>query len=137
MQASKLREQDREEFDLLGPPHPGEIVRDELLPRLRLSRKALARQLNISYSTALRMLNGRRRVTSELAVSLARLSGTQVVFWLVMQAHYDAWQVQQRQERAAPPRRSVSSPKMTMRKLPETTRVCFTTGRQVSPAQAA
>src|SRR5262245_28840437 len=94
MQHCRFREQDREEFDLLGPPHPGEILREELLPRLSLSRKALAKQLNISNSSVSRLLNERRRVTSDLALSLAQLSGTNALYWLVLQAHHDAWLVQ-------------------------------------------
>lgn len=91
MQLCRFREQEREEFELLGPPHPGEILREEVLPRLRLSRKDLAVKLKISTSSASRLLNGRRRLTRELAVGLARISGTSPLYWLVLQAHHDAW----------------------------------------------
>jgi addiction module HigA family antidote len=91
VQHCRFREQEREEFELFGPPHPGEILREEVLPRLRLSRKDLAGKLKISMSSVSRLLNGRRRLTRELAVRLARVSGTSPLYWLVLQAHHDAW----------------------------------------------
>jgi len=91
MQHCRFKMQDLEEFNLLGPPHPGEIFRDDLLPRLKMTRKALAKALGVSKSTVSRVLNGRRRVNRELAASFARVSGTTVLYWLVLQAHHDAW----------------------------------------------
>ena len=90
----RFKEQEREEFELLGPPHPGEILREEVLPRLTISRKSLAVQLGISYSGVSRLLRERRRVTSGLAATLAAISGTSALYWLVLQAHHDAWVVQ-------------------------------------------
>ncbi len=90
----RFKEQEREEFELLGPPHPGEVLREEVLPRLKISRKELAVQLDISYSTVSRLLNARRRITRDLAARLAWISGTSALYWLVLQAHYDAWVVQ-------------------------------------------
>ena len=91
---SRFKEQEREEFELLGPPHPGEVLREEVLPRLKISRKALALQLGVSYSTVSRLLNARRRIAGDLAVRLAQISGTSALYWLVLQAHHDAWLVQ-------------------------------------------
>jgi addiction module HigA family antidote len=93
-QPCRFKEQEREEFELFGPSHPGEILRDEILPRLKISRKSLAAELGVSYSTISKLLNGRRRVRPELAVALARISGTSVLYWLVLQAHHDAWKAQ-------------------------------------------
>src|SRR5262245_12089718 len=87
----RFKENEREEFDLIGPPHPGEVLREEVLPRLEISIKSLAAQLGVSYSTVSRLLNAKRRVTSNLAVGLARISGTIALYWLVLQAHHDAW----------------------------------------------
>jgi addiction module HigA family antidote len=90
----RFKEQEREEFELLGPPHPGEILREEVLPRLTISRKSLAVQLGISYSGVSRLLRERRRITGGLAARLAAISGTSALYWLVLQAHHDAWVLQ-------------------------------------------
>ena len=94
MSYCRFKEQDREEYDLLGPPHPGEILREDLLPRLKMSRKALARELGVSYTTISRLLRERRRVSAKLAMGLARLSGTNTLYWLMLQAHHDAWRAE-------------------------------------------
>lgn len=91
MSYCRFKEQDREEYDLLGPPHPGEILREDLYPRLKMSRRALARQLGVSSATVSRLLNERCRVSAKVAMELARLSGTNALYWLVLQAHHDAW----------------------------------------------
>ena len=87
----RFKEQEREEFELLGPPHPGEILREEVLLRLTISRKSLAVQLGISHSGVSRLLRERRRITGGLAARLAAISGTSALYWLVLQAHHDAW----------------------------------------------
>ena len=90
----RFKEQERAEYELLGPRHPGEIIREEILPRMKISRKSLAAELDVSYSTLSKVLNERRRVNSDLAVGLARISGTSILYWLVAQAHHDAWRAQ-------------------------------------------
>jgi addiction module HigA family antidote len=98
MSYCRFKEQDREEYDLLGPPHPGEILREDLYPRLKLSRKALARQLGVSSSTVSRLLKERCRVSAKVAMELARLSGTNTLYWLLLQAHHDAWNAERARE---------------------------------------
>lgn len=94
MHPCRFKEQQREEFELFGPSHPGEILRDEVLPRLQMSRRELAAHLNVSYATVSRLITARRRVTPALAVALAQVSGTSVLYWLVLQAHHDAWRAE-------------------------------------------
>lgn len=104
MSYCRFKEQDREEYDLLGPPHPGEILREDLLPRLKMSRKALAGQLGVSYTTVSRLLREGRRITPKLAMGLARLSGTNALYWLMLQAHHDAWRVEKAHDQKPPAR---------------------------------
>jgi addiction module HigA family antidote len=94
MHLGRGREVDRNEFELFGPPHPGEILREEVLPRLKLSRRQLAEMLGVSYSTASSLLSARRRLTPALAARLAAATGTNAVYWLVLQAHHDAWSLE-------------------------------------------
>ncbi len=110
MQPGKFKEQEREEFNLFGPPHPGDVFRDDIFPRLKLSRKALALEMQISYGTLSRFITGRKRVSPALAVELSRISGTGVLYWLVLQAHHDAWRAETRtQARRAPSKRKRSA----------------------------
>ena len=87
----RFRQQERAEYALIGPPHPGEVLREVIWPRLNLTRKLAAQRMGIPLSALSNLLNERRRVSRGLAVELARITGTNAVFWLVLQAHYDAW----------------------------------------------
>src|SRR5262245_42678848 len=119
-QPCRFKEQEREEFELFGPSHPGEILRDGILPRLDISRKAFAAELGVSYSTVSKLLNGHRRIRPELAVTLARISGTSVLYWLVLQAHHDAWKAQavssERRTSVAKPRTTATASSLRPRR---------------------
>jgi len=94
MQYCRFKQQELEELFLLGPPHPGEIFCQDVFPRLGVSRTKLAEQLGVSGTTFSKFMRTRARVSPSLAAGLARLSGTSALYWLVLQAHHDAWQVQ-------------------------------------------
>lgn len=94
MKNCRFKEQEREEFILLGPPHPGEIFSQDIFPHLSVSKKKLAKELGVSGKTVSRFLDKRGRVSADMALGLARLSGTSALYWLVLQAHHDAWRVQ-------------------------------------------
>lgn len=91
MEHCRFRQQERAEYALIGPPHPGEVLREAIWPRLNLTRKLAAQRMGVPLSALSNLLNERRRVSRGLAVELARITGTNAVFWLVLQAHYDAW----------------------------------------------
>lgn len=57
------------------PVHPGEILRDDVLPSLRLSVAEAARQLGVARQTLHRILSGRAAVTPEMAVRLGKFCG--------------------------------------------------------------
>lgn len=78
-----------------GPLHPGWILRDRILPGLSLSVSQAARELRIARQTLHRVLAGTAAVSPEMAVRLARLSGTAPQFWLSLQQHYDLWHAEQ------------------------------------------
>jgi addiction module HigA family antidote len=91
---NRFRDQEQEELALLGPPHPGEILREDIWPQLKMSKKAAAKKMNVSRSAVSNLLNERRRVSRHLAAGLAEISGISVIYWLVLQAHHDAWQME-------------------------------------------
>jgi addiction module HigA family antidote len=79
-----------------NPPHPGETLREDILPALGLTVTQAAAQLRVTRAALSRVLNGRAAISSEMAL---RLEGWLVVnnggradIWVAQQAAYDLWQ---------------------------------------------
>lgn len=77
------------------PTHPGEILREDVLPALRLSVSEAARQLRVTRRTLHRILSGRSAVTPEMALRLGKFCGNGPDLWLRMQQSHDLWRAQQ------------------------------------------
>lgn len=81
-----------------NPPHPGETLRDDVLPALGLSVTDAALQLGVTRAALSRVLNGRAGISPEMALRLERWLGVdhggRAGVWLGMQASYDLWQAQ-------------------------------------------
>ena len=73
----------------IPPLHPGELIREDLLPALGVSKTALARSLGISRQTLYDILNERQPVTAEMAVRFGKLFGNGARFWVNMQRAFD------------------------------------------------
>jgi len=87
-----------------NPPHPGETLREDVLPALGLTITEAACQLGVSRVQLSRVLHGHSPVSPKLALRLEQwLSGATADVWLRMQLAYDLWQ-----ERHAPNRAKVS-----------------------------
>ena len=71
------------------PTHPGTVLREDVLPALRLSVGAAARHLQISRQTLHRILTEEAGVTPEMALRLGKLCGNGPALWLAMQQAYD------------------------------------------------
>lgn len=72
-----------------NPPHPGEIIREDVLAELGLTVSEAALRLGIARVTLSRVVNGRAGVSPNLAVRL-ELAGTGTARgWLAMQVNYD------------------------------------------------
>ena len=78
------------------PIHPGENVREEVLPALGLSVSEAARRLGISRQQLHRVLAGTHPITTEMALRLGKLAGNGPALWLRMQQAYDLWHAEQR-----------------------------------------
>jgi addiction module HigA family antidote len=72
-----------------APIHPGEVLREDFLKPLKLSQYALARALGVPQIRVSEIVNGKRAITPDTALRLARYFGTSAEFWLGMQATYD------------------------------------------------
>src|SRR5919106_4380303 len=73
----------------LPPVHPGEVLREDLMTPLGLSINGLARDLRVPVTRMSEIVNGRRSITADTALRLARYFGTTPQFWMNLQANYD------------------------------------------------
>jgi addiction module HigA family antidote len=73
----------------LPPIHPGEILRDEFLIPMDISVYALANAIKVPRSRANDIVLGRRAITTDTAMRLARYFGMSPRFWLNLQTRYD------------------------------------------------
>ena len=78
------------------PIHPGEMVREDVLPALGLSVSEAARRLGISRQQLHRVLACTHPITTEMALRLGKLAGNGPGLWLRMQQAYDVWHVERR-----------------------------------------
>jgi addiction module HigA family antidote len=72
----------------LAPVHPGEILKDEL-QELHMSGNALALALRIPADRVTEIINGRRSVSADTALRLARYFGTSAQMWMNLQSQFD------------------------------------------------
>ncbi len=71
------------------PQHPGQFLESRFLKPLALSQEALARELGISRRRVNEIVNGRRGLTADTALRLARYFDTGPELWLHLQAAWD------------------------------------------------
>ena len=73
------------------PSHPGELLKLDVLPALRLPVAEAARQLGVSRQTLYKILGGTAPVTPEMALRLGKWCGNGPGLWLRMQQAFDLW----------------------------------------------
>ena len=73
----------------IDPVHPGEILREDILPALSMSKTSVADALGISRQTLYDILNERQPVTAEMAVRFGKLFGNGAAFWANLQRGHD------------------------------------------------
>lgn len=73
----------------LAPVHPGEVLREEFLTPMGLSVYRLSKAIGVSRPRLNDVVLGRRRVTVDTALRLARYLGTTPEFWINLQTRYD------------------------------------------------
>lgn len=79
----------------IRPTHPGEMLREDFLPDFGLTVSGLAEALGVSRQTINELLRGRRAVSPEMALRLARLFGNTPELWLNAQRAVDLWDAAQ------------------------------------------
>lgn len=76
---------------MYNPPHPGEVLRDTVLAKGRISVTEFAQKLGMSRVALSRVVNGRAAMSADMAIRLAAGLGGSAESWLQMQAAYDLW----------------------------------------------
>src|ERR1700739_1711900 len=94
---------------LIPPPHPGETILEDILKPLNMSVNKLASSLGVTATRLNDIVRGRRGITADTALRLARYLGTSPEIWLNLQSRYElevARQAKQKDiDRAVKPRR--------------------------------
>ena len=76
------------------PTHPGEMLREDVLPALGMTQAEFAKRLGVSRLTVSELLNEKRGVSPDMALRLARLLGGSPESWLNMQRALDLWELE-------------------------------------------
>ncbi len=84
-----------------APTHPGAILREDVLPALRMSQQAFADRLGVSRVTVNTLLQERRDLSAELAARIAKLLGHSPESWIRMQEALDLWRISRDPSRLA------------------------------------
>ena len=76
--------------------HPGEVLLEEFLVPMSISQNRLARDIGVPPRRINEIVHGKRAVTADTALRLARYFGTSEGFWMGLQADYDLEQARDR-----------------------------------------
>lgn len=83
------------------PTHPGEMLLEEFLKPLGISQSAFAVRLGVSFPRLNEIVRGKRGVTPDTALRLARVLGMSADFWLGLQQDWDLWHALRGRQAAA------------------------------------
>ena len=81
---------------MVGPPHPGGIVKRECLEPLGLSVTKAAEGLGVSRQALSELVNEKTAVSVEMAIRLSKAFGSSPETWLGMQTAFDLWEARER-----------------------------------------
>jgi addiction module HigA family antidote len=85
---------------MYDPPHPGETLKEDILPALGLTVTQAAKQLGVTRAALSRVLNGKAAISPTMALRLEAWLGVEhggrADLWLAQQAAHDLWQARQR-----------------------------------------
>ena len=75
------------------PTHPGEVLREDVLPALDMTQTELAKRLGVSRLSVSELLLEKRALSPDMAVRIATLIGSTPESWLRMQEALDLWEL--------------------------------------------
>jgi antitoxin HigA-1 len=84
-----------------APTHPGEILLEEFLKPTGMTQTTLAEKMGVPIQRVNTLINGKRDVTAETAILLARTFETTPQFWMNLQTAWDLWHAQRKMVQTA------------------------------------
>lgn len=75
--------------DPMDPIHPGEVLMDDFITGFGITQHKLAVAVGVPPRRINEIVHGKRRVTADTALRLAKYFGTSAEFWMNLQSHYD------------------------------------------------
>ena len=78
------------------PTHPGELLREDVLPAVKMGKNRIAEAIGISRQHLHDILSEKKPVSPDVAVRLGEAFGNGPEIWLNMQSAYDAWHARRR-----------------------------------------
>ena len=98
---------------MFNPPHPGSILKEDVLPELDIGVTEVATQLGVSCVALSRVINGRAAISADMAIRLeARMNGPTAESWVRMKAEYDLWQARQKPRPNIKPAGKTNAPQL-------------------------
>jgi antitoxin HigA-1 len=83
------------------PTHPGEMLLEEYLKPMELSQTEAAARMGIPLNRLNEVIRGKRGVSADTALRLAKLLGTDAMSWMNLQNAWDLWHAQRAMKRSA------------------------------------
>jgi addiction module HigA family antidote len=81
------------------PTHPGELLREEVLPALKMTQTEFAKRLGVSRLSVSELLLEKRALSPDMAIRVGRLTNTSPESWLRMQEALDLWELERQPKR--------------------------------------
>jgi antitoxin HigA-1 len=78
----------------LAPMHPGEMLREDILPAFGRSKTEIAKLLGVSRQTLYDILDAKQPITPAMALRIGKLCGNGPDLWLNLQRKYDLWRAE-------------------------------------------
>ena len=85
-------------MEIVNPPHPGEILKEDYLVPLNLTVTEVAAGLGIARKNLSAIINGHAGISPEMAIRLSKAFNTTPQLWLNMQKEYDLWNAMQKEK---------------------------------------
>ena len=95
--------------EMFNPPHPGEILKEDVLPALGLTVTQAAEQLGVARVTLSRVINGHAAVSADMAIRLAQWLGGGAEKWLRLQLQYDLWHAKKNSKISIKPAQQIAA----------------------------
>ena len=95
--------------EMFNPPHPGEILKEDVLLALGLTVTQAAEQLGVARVTLSRVINGHAAVSADMAIRLAQWLGGGAEKWLRLQLQYDLWHAKKNSKISIKPAQQIAA----------------------------